>query len=43
MATGVVRAALYFIAALTVVMTGPGRYGLDTILSERRERQEGRP
>jgi putative oxidoreductase len=29
--------ALYFIAALTVVMTGPGRYGLDTILSRRRE------
>lgn len=35
--------ALYFIAALTVVMTGPGRYGLDTILSERRVRKEERP
>jgi putative oxidoreductase len=35
--------ALYFIAALTVVMTGPGRYGLDTILSERREGKDERP
>jgi putative oxidoreductase len=35
--------ALYFIAAVTVVMTGPGRYGLDTLLSERGERKEVRP
>ena len=35
--------ALYFIAALTIVMTGPGRYGLDTLLRERRERRHERP
>jgi len=28
--------ALYFIATLTLLITGPGRYALDTVLSERR-------
>jgi len=30
--------ALYLVAAVTILITGPGRYGLDTLLNHRRER-----